>query len=174
MAYEEIKKLVYERIKDVLEQKPLSAEEIHNPMKQIKKEELYNAIFCYDTQKNICGFNIQLRIEEQEAYKYRFYLPLVDSTWNGVKNPKNLPDKKIKVGFDGEYISQNELLNKNDLELADAMYLNLKIKGVVWIGGGYVGILYPDLLYPIARGFKYAGYPINDATKKMNDTRLFV
>ncbi len=46
--YEVIEKAIYERIKDDLTQKPKTKEEINNPMQKVKKEELYNAIYCYD------------------------------------------------------------------------------------------------------------------------------
>jgi len=85
-----------------------------------------------------------------------------------------LPDKKIKIGFDGEYISQNELLKKNDPMLAKAMLFNFNVYGVLDLGNGVIGILSPDILYLILRRFKNAGYPINDATRKMNDGKKFV
>lgn len=174
MNYEEISKIFYEILKDDLQRKPKTAAELNNPMEHDKKEALFNAIFCYDEQNKLCGFNIQPRIEEKEIYKLRFYLPIIDASWGGVKKPENLSDKKIKVGFDGEYISQNELLKTNDILLAKAMFLNLNVYGVLNLGRGFVGIISPDILYATLRRFKNAGYPVNDATKKMNETKLFV
>ncbi len=174
ISNEEIQKTIYEQIKDVLEQKPLTKDEIHNPMKKDNKEALYNAFFCYDEQDNICGYNIQVRIKENEIYKLRFYLPVIDDSWKGVKRPQDLPDKKVKVGFDGEFVSQNELLKQNNLEQGLAMYLNLNSRGLVYLGEGFVGLVDEDSLYLVVRGFKYAGYPINEATKKMNEQKLFV
>lgn len=171
---EEIQKTIYEQIKDVLEQKPLTKEEIHNPMKKENKEALYNAIFCYDEQDNICGYNIQVRIAKKEIYKLRFYLPVIDEGWKGVKRAQDLPDKKVKVGFDGEFVSQNELLKNNDIEQGLAMYLNLHSRATVYLGGGFVGLIDADSLYYVVRGVKYAGYPINKVTKKMNEAKLFV
>lgn len=72
-------------------------------MRKKKNDELYNAIFCYDEQGNICGYNIQARLKEKEIYKLRFYIPVIDKSRNGVKKPENLPDKKVKIGFDGVY-----------------------------------------------------------------------
>ena len=174
ISCEEIQKTIYEQIKDELEQKPLTKEEIHNPMKKENKEALYNAIFCYDEQNNICGYNIQVRIAEKEIYKLRFYLPIIDETWKGIKRPQDLPDKKVKVGFDGEFVSQNELLKQNDIKQGLAMYLNLNSRGVMYLGEGFAGLVDSDSLYLVVRGFKYAGYPINNATKKMNEQKLFV
>lgn len=171
---EEVSKIIYEQIKDDLQKKPLTKDEINNPMKNEKKEELYNAIFCYDEQNNICGYNIQVRLKEKEIYKLRFYFPIIDVSWNKVKKPQDLPDKKIKIGFDGKYISQNELLMKNDIECAIAMYLNVNANGVVYLGKSVLGLTCSDTLYNVVRGFKYAGYPINKATKKMNENKLFV
>ena len=172
--YEEVKNAIYERIKDDLTQKPKTKEEINNPMKKDKKEELYNAIYCYDENGSLCGYNIQVRIEENDIYKHRFYIPIIDSSWKNAKKPEDLADKKIKIGFDGEFVSQNELLKKNDLELAKAMFLNLNSRGVVHLGEGFVGIVESDVLYSIVRGFKYYGYPVNQATKELNSKKLFV
>ena len=174
MNYEEISKIFYEQLKDELERKPMTAAELNNPMSHDKKEALYNAIFCYDEKEQLCGFNIQPRIEENEIYKLRFYLPLIDTKWAGVKTLDKLPDKKIKVGFDGEYVSQNELLKQNDAMLAKAMYFNFNVYGALDLGNNVVGILSPDILYLVLRRFKNAGYPINDATRKMNENKLFV
>lgn len=174
MDYEEISKFFYEQLKDELERRPMTAAELNNPMNHDKKEALFNAIFCYDEKEQLCGFNIQPRIEENEIYKLRFYLPLIDTSWSGVKTFDKLPDKKIKVGFDGEYVSQNELLKKNDTELAKAMYFNFKVYGVLNLGNGVVGMLSPDILYLIIRRFKNAGYPVNEATRKINESKLFV
>lgn len=172
--YEVIEKAIYERIKDDLTQKPKTKEEINNPMQKDKKEELYNAIYCYDEQNNICGYNIQVRIAENDIYKYRFYIPIIDSNWRGIKKASDLPDKKIKIGFDGEFISQNELLKKNDMKLAKAMYMHFNCGGMCYLGDGFVGITEPDALYLVVRGFKYYGYPINEATKELNSKKLFV
>ena len=174
MDYEEISKIFYEQLKDELERKPMTAAELNNPMNHDKKEALFNAIFCYDEKDQLCGFNIQPRIKENEIYKLRFYLPLIDTSWSGVKTFEKLPDKKIKVGFDGEYVSQNELLKQNDAMLAKAMYFNFNVYGVLNLGNGVVGMLSPDILYLIIRRFKNAGYPVNDATRKMNECNLFV
>ena len=179
MDYELIFKTVEDEIKKYeVKQKPMSAEEIrdmfNNPMKRSDREELYNAFFCYDEQNNICGYNIQVRLKENDVYKLRFYLPVADETWKGVKTPDELPDKKVKIGYDGEFESQNEILKRNDLKAGLAMHLYLNTYGVVSLGGGFVGITGPDVLYSVVRGLKYAGYPVNDATKKMNETKLFV
>ena len=174
MNYEEISKIFYDELKDELERKPMTAAELNNPMSHDNQEPLFNAIFCYDEQNNLCGYNIQPRIAENEIYKLRYYLPLIDTSWSGVKSLDKLPDKKIKVGYDGEYVSQNELLKKNDPELAKAMFFNFKVYGVLKLQEGVVGMLSPDILYLIIRRFKNAGYPINDATRKMNETKLFV
>ncbi len=174
MEYEEISKIFYEELKDELQRKPMTAAELNNPMEHDKKEALYNAIYCYDEQNKLCGFNIQPRIEEKEIYKLRYYIPLIDNSWTGIKKAENLPDKKIKIGFEGEYISQNELLKKNDLMLAKAMLFNFNVYGVLNLGNGVAGILSPDILYLVLRRFKNAGYPVNDATKKMNEGKLFV
>ncbi len=179
MDYNETAKIIDNELKKYeVKQKPMTAEEIksmfNNPMQRDKREELYNAFFCYDEQENICGYNIQVRLKEGDVYKLRFYLPLVDESWKGVKKPEDLPDKKVKVGFDGEFQSQNELLKKNDIKMGQAMFLNFKGQGVIYLGEGFVGISTPDTLYYVACGFKYAGYPINEATRKMNEQKLFV
>ena len=178
MNYEEISKIFYAELKDELERKPKTAAEINNPMDNDKKEALFNAIFCYDEKEQLCGFDIQPRIEQNEIYKLRFYLPLIDTSWTGVKPGANildkLPDKRIKIGFDGEYVSQNELLKQNDAMLAKAMYFNFNVYGALDLGNNVVGILSPDILYLVLRKFKNAGYPINDATRKMNESKLFV
>lgn len=75
---EEVSKIIYEEIKDELERKPLTKEEINNPLNKERKEALYNAIFCYDEQGNICGYNIQARLAQKDIYKLRFYLPIID------------------------------------------------------------------------------------------------
>ena len=54
------------------------------------------------------------------------------------------------------------------------MYLDLNSRGVVYLGEGFAGLVDSDSLYLVVRGFKYAGYPINNATKKMNEQKLFV
>lgn len=174
MDYKEIASIIYEQIKDELQQKPKTKEEINNPMEQTRKDALYNAIFCYDENENICGYSIQVRLEEKDIYKLRFYLPIIDASWKGVRNPEDLPDKKIKIGFDGVYQSQNELLKNNDVKLGQAMLLNFNVYGITYIGEGFIGIENSDILYLVARRFKYTGYPINEATKKMNETKLFV
>ena len=179
MNYDEIFKTVLEETKKYEEkQKPMTAEEIramfNNPMQRDKREELYNAFLCYDEEGNVCGYNIQVRLAEGEIYKYRFYIPVVDDLWKGVKKPEDLPDKKIRIGFDGELESQNEILKRNDIKLAQAMLLNFKTSGVTYLGEGFVGISNLDVLYYVARGFKFAGYPINEATKKMNEQKLYV
>ena len=172
MQLNEIKEIVYEKIKDELIQKPKTASELKNPMDK-KKDELYNAIFCYDKNNKICGYNIQLRVEENEAYKLRFYLPITDDSWKNVKNPAELPDKEIKIGYEGEFISQNELLKANSFEVADAMHLNLNATGTIRLDN-IIGLTHPDALYLVVRNFKYAGYPTNDATKKLNEAKLFI
>ena len=43
LTNDEISKIIYEHIKDELERKPLTREEIHNPMRNERKEALYNA-----------------------------------------------------------------------------------------------------------------------------------
>lgn len=179
MDYELVFKTISEEIKKYeVKQKPMTAEEIraeqNNPMKKDKREELYNAFFCYDENENICGYNIQVRLEENEIYKLRFYIPLIDETWKGVKKPEDLPDKKVKIGYDGEFESQNEILKRNDIKMGQAMFLDFKAYGVTYLGEGVVGINSPDTLYAVVRGLKFAGYPVNDATKKMNETKLFV
>ncbi len=170
---DEISKIIYAHIKDELERKPLTREEIHNPMRNERKEALYNAILCYDETGNVCGYNIQVRLAEKEVYKQSFYLPIIDASWNGVKSSNNLPDKKVKIGYDGKYQSQNELLNKNNIEQGLAMFLNLKSFGLVYLGEGFIGLTCSDVLYNIARNFKFAGYPINEVTKKMNESKSF-
>jgi hypothetical protein len=172
--YEEVSKIFYEQLKDELERKPLTAAELNNPMDNDKKEALFNAIFCYDKQNKLCGFNIQPRIEQNEIYKLRYYIPLVDNSWVGVKTVDELPDKEVKVGFEGEYLSQNELLKNNDNELAKAMYFNFDVFGVVKLAEGLVGIDSSNVLYLILKRFKNAGYPINEATKQLNESKLFV
>ena len=174
MDYEELSKIFYAELKEDLERKPMTAAEINNPMKHDKKEPLFNAIFCYDENNILCGFNIQPRIEQNEIYKLRFYLPIIDDSWAGVKTSDKLPDKRVKIGFDGEYTSQNELLKKNDMKLAKAMYFNFNVYGAAKLGEGVIGVLSQDILYLILRRFQNAGYPVNDATKKMNDSKLFV
>lgn len=179
MDYNEVAKIIENELKKYeVKQKPMTAEEIkamfNNPMQRDKREELYNAFFCYDEQENICGYNIQVRLAEGEVYKLRFYIPIIDETWKGVKKPEDLPDKKVKIGFDGEFQSQNELLKQNDIKIGIAMHLHFKEYGVVYLGDGFVGINNTDTLYYVVRGFKYAGYPINEATKKMNEQKLFV
>ena len=174
MDYEEVSKIFYEQLKDELKGRPMTVAELNNPMNHDKKEALFNAIFCYDEKDQLCGSTIQRRIKENEIYKLRFYLPLIDTNWAGVKTLDKLPDKKIKVGFDGEYVSQNELLKQNDAMLAKAMYFNFNVYGVLNLGNGAVGILSPDILYLVLRRFKNAGYPVNDATRKMNECNLFV
>ena len=179
MNYDEIFKTVENEIKKYeVKQKPLTVEEIremqNNPMQRDKREELYNAFFCYDENENIIGYNIQLRLKENDVYKYRFYLPIIDETWKGVKKPEDLPDKKVKIGFDGEFQSQNEILKRNDIKLGQAMFLDFKVQGVTYLGEGFIGINNTETLYSVVRGLKFAGYPINDATKKMNEEKLFV
>lgn len=179
MDYEKIRKIVEKQFEDDFKkQKPKTAADIKNdqlnPMKRDKKPEVYNAFFCYDEENNICGYNIQLRIEEDEVYKYRIYLPLIDDSWKNVKKKEDLPDKMVKIGYDGEFQSQNELLGRNDTELAKAMIINFSVRNFVNLGGGYLGLFDPDDLYVQLCRFKYAGYPVNDATKKMNETKLFV
>lgn len=179
MNYEEIQKIIEnENKKYEVKQKPMTAEEIramqNNPMNMDKREELYNAFFCYDEQGNICGYNIQARLAEGEIYKLRFYIPIADETWKGVKKPEELPDKKVKIGFDGVYESQNEILKRNDIKLGAALGLNFKVHGAVYLGDGFIGISNPDVLYSIAAGLKFAGYPVNEASKKMNAEKLYV
>jgi hypothetical protein len=99
---------------------------------------------------------------------------LVDNSWVGVKTVDELPDKEVKIGFDGEYLSQNELLRNNDNELAKAMYFNFDVFGVVKLAEGLVGIDSSNVLYLILKRFKNAGYPINEATKQLNESKLFV
>ena len=172
MKLDEVKKIIFEKIKDELVQKPKTASELNNPMNK-KKDELYNAIFCYDKNNEICGYNIQVRLEENEIYKLRYYLPIADDSWKNVKTLSQLPDKEIKIGFEGEYVSQNEVLRANSPEIADAMYLNLNANGIIKIENVF-GLTCPDALYLVARNFKYTGYPVNDATKQLNKDKLFV
>ena len=139
-----------------------------------KVEELYNAILCYDEDENVCGYNIQARVEEQEIYKLRFYLPVIDNLWQGVRKAEDLPDKKIKLGYDSEFVSQNEVLKTNDIKLGQAMLLNFKSRGITYLGDGFVGISSLDTLYEVVMNFKFAGYPTNEATKEMNKGKLFV
>ena len=179
MDYEEIRKIVKKQFEeDFQKQKPKTAAEIKeeslNPMKKDRKPDVYNAFYCYDENNNICGYNIQLRIEENEVYKYRFYIPIVDDSWKGVRKSENLPDKMVKIGYDGEFQPQNELLKQNDIELAAAMMINFSLRHFVYLGGGFAGITEPDVLYYLLCRFKYTGYPVNDATKKMNESKLFV
>lgn len=179
MNYEEIANVILNELKKYeVKQKPMTAEEIraefNNPMKRDRQEELYNAFFCYDEQENICGYNIQVRLAEKEIYKFRFYLPLVDESWKGVKKPEDLPDKKVKIGYDGEFESQNEILKRNDIKLGQAMFLDFRVSGVTYLGEGVVGIANPDTLYSVVRGLKFAGYPVNEATKKANEEKLFL
>lgn len=54
------------------------------------------------------------------------------------------------------------------------MYFNFRVYGVLDLGNGVVGLLSPDILYIVLRRFKNAGYPVNEATKKMNEKKLFV
>lgn len=170
MSNEEISKTILER----LENAPKTATEANDPMSQEKTEALYNAFLCYDEGGNVCGYNIQVRVEENDIYKYRFYLPLVDSTWLRVKRPQDLPDKKVKIGYDGEYQSQNEILRKNDIEIGRAMFLNFNVYGITYLGAGFVGIADFDTLYRVVRGLKFAGYPVNDETEKINSDKPFV
>ena len=53
------------------------------------------------------------------------------------------------------------------------MFLNLKFLGLVYLGEGFIGLTCSDILYNIARNFKFAGYPANEATKKTNESKLF-
>jgi len=179
MDYEEIKKIVKKQFEeDFQKQKPKTAAEIKaeslNPMKRDRKPDVYNAIYCYDENNKICGYNIQIRLEEGEVYKYRFYLPIVDASWRGVKTAEKLPDKMVKIAYDGDFQSQNELLKQNDIELAKAMMINFNLRFFVYLGGGFAGITEPDMLYTLLCRFKYTGYPVNDATRKMNENKLFV
>ncbi|MCR5260368.1 MAG: hypothetical protein K6C94_00850 [Candidatus Gastranaerophilales bacterium] len=179
MDYDKIREIVRKQFSDDFEkQKPKTAADLKNeqlnPMKRDKKPDVYNAFYCYDENNKICGYNLQLRIEEDEVYKHRIYLPLVDDLWRGVKKREDLPDKKVKIGYDGEYQSQNALLEQNDIQLATAMIINFNIRWFVYLGNGYLGLREPDDLYMLLCRFKYTGYPINDATKKMNETKIFV
>ena len=83
-------------------------------------------------------------------------------------------EKKVKIGFDGEFQSQNEILKRNDIKLGQAMFLDFKVQGVTYLGEGFIGINNTETLYSVVRGLKFAGYPINEATKKMNEEKLFV
>ena len=170
MAENEISKTIL----DKLENAPKTATETNDPMKQEKQEALYNAFLCYDEAGNVCGYNIQVRVEEKDVYKHRFYLPIVDSGWARVKRAQDLPDKMVKIGADGEYQSQNELLRKNDIEIGRAMFLNFNVYGITYLGQGFVGIADFDTLYRVVRGLKFAGYPVNDATKKLQEEKKFV
>ena len=179
MDYEKIRKIVEKQFEDDFKkQKPKTAAEIKNdqlnPMKRDKRPEVYNAFFCYDEQNNICGFNIQLRIEEDEVYKHSFYLPLVGNSWRNIKKREDLPDKMVKIGYDGEFQSQNGLLEQNDIELAKAMIINFSMRYFASLGKGYLGLYEQDDLYSLLCRFKYAGYPVNDATRKLHKSKLFV
>ncbi len=165
---------ISQTIIDKLENAPKTATETNDPMKQEKQEALYNAFLCYDESGNVCGYSIQVRIEDNDIYKLRFYLPLVDLSWNRVKRPQDLPDKMVKVGFDGQYQSQNELLRKNDIEIGRAMFLNFNVYGITYLGRGFIGIADFDTLYRVVRGLKFAGYPVNDSTKKLFEEKKFV
>lgn len=165
---------ISQTILDKLENAPKTATEANNPMNKEKHEELYNVFLCYDDSGNVCGYNIQVRIEENDIYKLRFYLPIVDSFWASVKRPQDLPDKKVRVGFDGEYQSQNELLRNNDIKLGQAMFLNFNVYGITYLGGGFIGIADYDTLYRVVRGFKFVGYPTNNATQQSNIEKKFV
>lgn len=85
-----------------------------------------------------------------------------------------MPDKKIKLEYDREFVSQNEVLKTNDIKLGQAMLLNCKARGVTYLGDGFIGISSLDTLYEVVMNFKFAGYPTNEATKKMNEEKLFV
>ena len=178
MIYEEISKIIFSKVKVEEKQKPKTAEEIraeqNNPMNRERVEELYNAILCYDESGNVCGYYIQPRVEENDIYKLRFYLPIVDSLWKGVRKPEDLPDKQIKLGYDSEFVSQNEVLKINDIKLGQAMFLNFKARGITYLGEGFVGISSLDTLYEVVMNFKFTGYPTNEATKEMNKGKLFV
>ena len=178
MNYEEISKIIFSKIKVEEKQKPKTAEELraeqNNPMTREKVEELYNAILCYDELGNVCGYNIQARVEENDIYKLRFYIPVVDKLWQGVRKAEDLPDKKIKLGYDSEFVSQNEVLKTNDIKLGQAMLLNFKARGVTYLGDGFIGISSLDTLYEVVMNFKFAGYPKNEATKEINKNKLFV
>ena len=165
---------ISQTILNKLENAPKTASEANNPMKQEKSEELYNVYLCYDEYGNVCGYNIQVRIQENDIYKLRFYLPLVDSSWAKVKHPKDLPDKMVKIGYDGEYQSQNELLKKNDINIGQSMFLNFNVMGRTYLGEGFIGIADFDTLYRVVRGFKFVGYPINDSTDKINKDKKFL
>ena len=165
---------ISQTILDQLDSAPKTATEANDPMKQEKQEALYNAYLCYDEAGKVCGYNIQVRIEENDIYKLRFYLPIVDASWSGVKRAQDLPDKMVKVGYDGEYQSQNELLKKNDIKIGQSMFLNFNVYGRTYLGDGFIGIADSDTLYRVVRGFKYVGYPVNDATKKMYGEKKFV
>ena len=165
---------ISQTILDKLENAPKTASEANDPMNKEKHEELYNVFLCYDESGNVCGYNVQVRIEENDIYKLSFYLPLIDSSWTRVKRPQDLPDKKVKVGFDGEYQSQNELLKKNDIQLGRSMFLNFNVYGLTYLGGGFVGLADFDTLYRVVRGFKFVGYSTNEETQKANENKKFV
>ena len=165
---------ISQTILDKLENAPKTATEANDPMKQEKQEELYNVFLCYDENEKVCGYNVQVRIEENGIYKLRFYLPLVDSTWARIKRPQDLPDKMVKIGADGEYQSQNELLKKNDIKIGQSMFLNFNVYGITYLGAGFVGIADYDTLYRVVRGFKFTGFPVNEETKKHQEEKKFV
>ena len=54
------------------------------------------------------------------------------------------------------------------------MIINFSLREFVYLGEGFIGITEPDILYYLLCRFKYAGYPINDATKRLNSSKLFV
>ena len=170
MTNEEITKTILEK----LDSAPKTATEANDPMNNEKQEALYNAFLCYDLEGNVCGYNIQVRIEENEIYKHRFYLPITDTSWQRTKRTQDLPDKMIKIGYDGQYQSQNELLQKNDIKTGQAMFLNFNVVGLTYLGQGFVGIADSDTLYRVVRGFQFVGYPVNNATKNLNNGKVFV
>lgn len=178
--YELMAKTVEKELqKYVVKQKPMTKEEINemfnNPMKREKREELYNAIFCYDENNKICGYSIQVRIEENDVYKLRFYLAIIDDSWKGIRKAEDLPDKKVKIGYFGEYESQKEIFKRNDVKLAAAMYLQLaNTSGVIYLGDGCVGIDGLGTLHNVAPGLKFAGYNTNEATIEINKDKLFI
>ena len=169
-----INKEISQKILEKLDSAPKTASETNDPMKQEKQEALYNAFMCYDEEGNVCGYNIQVRVEEMDIYKLRFYLPLVDSSWERVKRAQDLPDKMVKVGYDGEFQSQNELLRKNDIEIGKSMFLNFNVYGITYLGAGFVGIADFETLYRVVRGLQLVGYPVNDETKKMYEEKKFI